>query len=176
MSCSVTLCQNQINMKKLIVISSLVLAAFLSSCGGGEEKNANKPMSPSEMGKAKPKDPPSYDPNRGEGKFTDESLALSDKIDAAEAAKGESLAKVKCFSCHKVTDEKLVGPGWKGVTTRRKPAWIMNFITNPDAMLDKDPAAQSMLEICLVRMPNQNLTDDEARQILEFMRHNDAGK
>lgn len=164
-------------MKKLIAISSfLLVVALTGACGGGEEKKANQPMSPSEMGKAKPQDPPSYDPNRGEGKFTEESLALTDKIDAAQATSGESLAKVKCFSCHKVTEEKLVGPGWKGVTTRRKPAWIMNFITNPDAMLDKDPAAQSMLEICLVRMPNQNLTDDEARQILEFMRQNDAGK
>ena len=48
---------------------------------------------------------------------------------------------VKCSSCHKLTDEKLVGPGWKGVTERQKPEWIMNFITNPDPMIDKDPKA-----------------------------------
>jgi hypothetical protein len=28
----------------------------------------------------------------------------------------------------------------------------------------------------MVRMPNQNLTDDEAREILEFMRKNDGVK
>jgi len=28
--------------------------------------------------------------------------------------------------------------------------------------------------LCLVRMPNQNISDDEARQILEYMRKNDA--
>jgi hypothetical protein len=33
-----------------------------------------------------------------------------------------------------------------------------------------------MLELCLVRMPNQSLTDDDARAILEFMRKNDGLK
>ena len=76
-------------------------------------------------------------------------------LDQAMATKGEEVAGVKCTSCHKTTDEKLVGPGWKGVTERRKPEWIMNFITNPDQMIDKDPEVQAQLEICLVRMPNQ---------------------
>src|SRR5690554_982214 len=78
-----------------------------------------------------------------------------------------------CLSCHKLTSERLVGPGWAGVTERRTPEWIMNFITNPDPMIDKDPELQAQLEVCLVRMPNQNISDDEARQILEFMRKND---
>ena len=50
----------------------------------------------------------------------------------------------------------------------------MNMITNVDMMLEKDPEAQRLLEECLVRMPNQNLTKDEARQVLEFMRKNDG--
>ncbi|MEO6406500.1 MAG: cytochrome c, partial [Ferruginibacter sp.] len=77
---------------------------------------------------------------------------------------------------HKLTDEKLVGPGWKGVTARHEPVWIMNFITNTDEMLNKDPKAQAQLEICLVRMPNQNLADEDARNLLEFMRKNDGVK
>ena len=36
--------------------------------------------------------------------------------------------------------------------------------------------AQAQLEICLVRMPNQNLTDGDARSLLEFMRKNDGVK
>ena len=92
------------------------------------------------------------------------------------ATSGEKIAGVKCTSCHKTTEEKLVGPGWKGVTTRRTPEWIMNFITNTDAMIDKDPEAQAQLEICLVRMPNQSLSDDDARHLLEFMRKNDGVK
>ena len=50
----------------------------------------------------------------------------------------------------------------------------MNFISNPDPMITKDPAVQAQLELCLVRMPNQNLADAEARSLLEFMRKNDG--
>ncbi len=52
----------------------------------------------------------------------------------------------------------------------------MNFITNTDEMLDKDPKAQEQLQICLVRMPNQSLADTDARELLEFMRKNDGVK
>ena len=52
----------------------------------------------------------------------------------------------------------------------------MNFVTNTDAMLNKDPKAQAQLEICLVRMPNQNVSDEDARNVYEFMRKNDSKK
>lgn len=164
-------------MKKIIIISSLFISAMLASCGG-EEKKSTETQEATTQGDAQSMvpEPESYDPKRGEGKWTSESLALSDKLDATMATAGETASGVKCGSCHKYTDEKLVGPGWKDVTVRRTPEWIMNFITNPDPMLDKDPEAQAMLELCLVRMPNQNLSDEEARQILEFMRKNDGLK
>ena len=88
--------------------------------------------------------------------------------------KGQEIYEVKCQSCHKLTDEKLVGPGWKGVTDRRTPEWIMNFIVNTEEMISKDTAAQNMLEQCLVRMPNQNLSEQDARDVLELMRKNDG--
>jgi len=165
-------------MKKSVILASFItISAIMTSCGGGEEKKATaETTTTQEQPQSMVQDPASYDPKRGEGKYTAESLALTDKLDATMATAGETASGVKCGSCHKYTDEKLVGPGWKGVTTRRTPEWIMNFITNPDPMLDKDPEAQAMLELCLVRMPNQNLSDDEARQILEFMRKNDGVK
>lgn len=159
-------------MKKLILTGTLTLTALLLACGGNEEKKESSTEAPKSM----VQDPASYDPKRGEGKFTAESLALGASVDNAMAKQGEEIANVKCTSCHKITDEKLVGPGWKGVTTRKAPEWIMNFITNPDPMIDKDPEVQAQLEICLVRMPNQNLSDEDARKILEFMRQNDTSK
>jgi pyruvate-formate lyase-activating enzyme len=41
-------------------------------------------------------------------------------------------------------------------------------------MITKDPKAQAQLEICLVRMPNQNLSDDDAKSLYEFMRKVDG--
>lgn len=111
---------------------------------------------------------------KGIGKYTN--VQLTHPLDEKMVAKGEEIYKVKCSSCHKLTDEKLVGPGWKGVTDRRTPEWIMNFVTNTDEMIEKDTAAQNLLEVCLVKMPNQNLSEEDARSILEFQRKNDGKK
>lgn len=159
-------------MKSLLLLSFTIAISFMVACGGYENKetSGNADSKPESMVNS---DPSSYDPKRGEGKFTAENVQLGETIDEAKVSSGEKIQGVKCASCHKLTDEKLVGPGWKGVTTRRQPVWLMNFITNPDPMIDKDPTVQAQLELCLVRMPNQGLTDDEARDILEFMRKND---
>jgi hypothetical protein len=50
------------------------------------------------------------------------------------------------------------------------------MITNVDVMLETDPEAQKLLELCMVRMPNQNISQDDARKILEYMRSNDGEK
>lgn len=103
-----------------------------------------------------------------------EDVQITTPLNNALVIEGKNIYDVKCQSCHKLTDEKLVGPGWKGVTKKREPHWIMNMITNVDMMLETDPEAQRLLEECLVRMPNQNLSRNEARQVLEFMRKNDG--
>lgn len=157
-------------MNKLFLLT--MFGFLLISCGK-EKSNTDQDFStpaPAE----KTADAESYDPKRGLGKYDNVELGAS--LDKALAAKGLQTAEVKCTSCHKPTDEKLVGPGWKGVTERRTPQWIMNFITNPDPMIDKDPELQAQLELCMIRMPNQGLKDDEARSILEYMRQNDGVK
>ncbi len=103
-------------------------------------------------------------------------VALTNPLDAKMLESGKGIYEVKCASCHKLSDERLVGPGWKGITQRHKPEWIMNFTVNVDEMLNKDPKAMAMLEECLVRMPNQNLSETDARHVLEFMRQNDGEK
>lgn len=158
-------------MKKLFILLSFI--SLISACGGSKTPEAGTGANPYSTGEAT-SGTPEYDPNRGLGKWTAENVALGATLDATMADAGEKIQAVKCVSCHKLSEEKLVGPGWKGVTQRRKAEWIMNFITNPDPMIDKDPAVQAQLELCLVRMPNQNLGDTEARQILEFMRKNDG--
>jgi mono/diheme cytochrome c family protein len=97
-------------------------------------------------------------------------------LNADWVAAGKGIYELKCQSCHRLTEEKLVGPGWKDVTKRRQPVWIMNMITNVDMMLEKDAEAQKLLELCMVRMPNQNISQDEARKVLEYMRSNDGEK
>ena len=157
-------------MKKSVII--LGIALYVTACGGGAGSDT-KPAADPYDSKASTGNP-SYDPKRGEGKFTKVDIAAN--LNEPMAANGEKIFGVKCSSCHKLTDEKLVGPGWKGVTKRYTAEWIMNFVTNTDAMLNKDPKAQAQLEICLVRMPNQNLADEDARALYEFQRKNDGVK
>ena len=109
---------------------------------------------------------------KGIGQY--QNVQLTHPLDEKMVAAGKNIYDVKCASCHKTTNEKLVGPGWKGVTDRRTPEWIMNFVTNTDEMIEKDTAAQKLLEICLVKMPNQSLAEADARSVLEFMRKNDG--
>lgn len=156
-------------MKKTIILT-VVSSAFLLLLACSNEENKSQGTTEGENVVGGTED---YDPKRGEGKFSAENLVVDAAINVEMANSGEAISGTKCTSCHKLSNEKLVGPGWKGVTKKRELYWIMNFITNPDPMIEKDPEIQAQLELCLVRMPNQNLSDEEARSILEFMRKND---
>lgn len=105
-----------------------------------------------------------------------EDITITNPLNRAWVDSGTGIYSVKCQSCHKLTGDKLVGPGWKDVTKRRTPVWIMNMITNTDMMLDSDAEARKLLELCMVRMPNQNLNKEQARAMIEFMRNNDGEK
>ena len=150
----------------LIIIVSASL--FFAACGSEGVKKDEKPVDVQELTKDQPE---THGP---EVKETD--ITITNPLNAEWVGVGKSIYELKCQACHKLTEEKLVGPGWKDVTKRRKPVWIINMVTNTEMMLDKDPEAQKLLELCMVRMPNQNLTNEEARKVLEFMRGNDGEK
>ena len=159
-------------MKKILFISAI--AALIYGCSGNTEKKEapETTSAPSDLMKD---DTAHYAPDeKGIGKFTNVEIGAT--LDAKMAAEGNGVYDLKCSSCHKLTKERVVGPGWEGVTQRRKAEWVMNFVTNTDEMIDKDPQAQALLELCMVRMPNQSLSDEDARAVYEFMRKNDGVK
>ncbi|RYY48014.1 MAG: cytochrome c [Chitinophagaceae bacterium] len=154
--------------KSLFTIALIFAACYAFVACNDEKKPAEAPVTAAA-------EEPEEEENHGvEIKAGD--VKLTTPLDQASVASGQSIYELKCQSCHKLTDERLVGPGWKDVTKRREPHWIMNMITNVDMMLEKDPEAQKLLEQCLVRMPNQNITTADARHILEFMRSVDGVK
>jgi mono/diheme cytochrome c family protein len=164
-------------MKKFLIPGCIALLAW--ACGGGAGSNSNSDndttsanTTSADTSSSSNTSASAEEDAKGIGKFTH--IDLPPTIDKSMVAEGEKTYDLKCASCHRLDDTKLVGPGWKGVTERRKPEWIMNFVTNTDENLDRDATAQTLLEECMVRMPNQNLSDDAARQVLEFMRNNDA--
>ena len=94
-------------MKKISIL--LVICAFFAACGGNAEKSTTTTeTSSTEPTKSEPTKSesanPSYDPQRGEGKFTEVSVGAT--VDQTMASAGEKVYGVKCGSCHKLTSEK----------------------------------------------------------------------
>lgn len=150
------------------VILGLLAISMAYSCGGGEAGTTNEDTSSTPPGVTVP-----ATIKEGKGLGEIKTVALTNPLDESMVKRGKAIADMKCASCHKETGPRVVGPSFEGITERRKPEWIMNMITNTDAMLEKDPAAQALLEECLTRMPNQNVSVGDARDILEYLRSND---
>lgn len=112
------------------------------------------------------------DSSKGVGPITSVQLAA---IDSALAKQGKEVFDTKCAACHKM-EEKVVGPALAGITKRRTPEWIMNMILNPEGMTKQDPTAQALLAEHLTQMTFQNVTEADARAILEYFRKTDEGK
>lgn len=97
-------------------------------------------------------------------------VKLDDDVDDELARTGEQVFQAKCSACHKL-NERYIGPALFDVTTRRAPEYIMNMILNPTEMLQKHPTAKELLaQYNFTPMADQNLTEAEARAILEYLR------
>jgi len=106
--------------------------------------------------------------NKGIGPIT--TITLSPEIDQEMVTQGESVFNKMCTACH-IVGQKSIGPSPNGILERRTPEWIMNMILNPEEMVAKDPLAkQLLLEYNGAPMVNQNLSEKEARAILEYYR------
>lgn len=106
--------------------------------------------------------------NKGIGPITN--IVLNNTIDLSMASSGEKLFNQLCTACHMVKEESI-GPSISGILDRRSPEWVMNLLLNPNQMLEEDPIAKDLLvEYNNIYMYNQNLIEEEAREILEYFR------
>jgi len=164
-------------MKNIIKISMVLAIAFLVGCGGGTEKKEEgftlkkKPETETRTNAKNTTVLASEKidlTNKGIGPV--KSLVLPAEIDQAMANNGAEIYKKMCTACHR-PDKKFIGPAPIGVLERRTPEWIMNMILNPEGMVKDDPLAKALLmEFNGSPMANQNLTQEEARAVLEYFR------
>lgn len=165
-------------MKHLIKSMAALAILVLVSCGGKEEKKKDsiqigqKPTAtetPKEVPASTEKPSEMVDlTNKGIGPV--KNLELPATIDDAMAAKGAEVYKMNCTACHKI-DKKFIGPAPKDILERRTPEWVMNMILDPEGMTKNDPLAKALLmEFNGSPMANQHLSEEEARQILEYFR------
>ena len=154
-----------------------IASLFVVACSNNDSANNSGGADTASTGAATPDNSAAaidYDETVGTGKYNAENFQVPATVDNDLAKKGDAIYSAKCQSCHKTTNEQLVGPGFAGVSERRTPVWIMNFLTNTDEMIDVDPALQEQLEVCMVRMPDQALAENDARAVIEFFRKNDG--
>ena len=152
-------------MKRALILVLATAVAVLAGCGGGsgdDSGTASKTAKPA--AETSPHGQTGADAGKGIGPIEEIDVA---SLDRGLAAKGGEVFEAMCTPCHKMA-EKYIGPPLKGVTTRRKPEWIMNMILNPDVMVKEDPAARKLLAEFIAPMTNQNLTEEEATAVLVY--------
>jgi len=151
-------------MKKLIGLLVISLTLFVG-CGGGSDTGNNESASAEKESSGLTE----FEQRNGIGPVTEE-IQLSSNIDKQLAKDGEALFETKCSACHKL-DERYVGPSQRDLLDSRSPEYVMNMILNPAEMIKKHPEAKKMLQKFMTPMPNQNLSREEARSILEYFRY-----
>ncbi|RDY59644.1 c-type cytochrome [Flagellimonas nanhaiensis] len=157
-------------MKKILLY--LALGAFIASCGGKKEEKkdgfeVSRTKTEQKTEQANEGVPVDLN-NKGIGPI--KNLDFPADIDTEMAARGEASFNAICVACHMI-DQRMIGPALKGVYERRSPEWVMNMILNPDGMLKEDPIAKALLkEYNNAIMLNQNLTEEEARDLAEYLR------
>ncbi len=86
---------------------------------------------------------------------------------------GEKLFKTICSACHSIGDNKIVGPGLKGVCDRRSEEWIIKWVTNSaDLIASGDADAKAVFEQNnKIPMPAQALSPDEIKAVIAYIKN-----
>lgn len=92
-------------------------------------------------------------------------------------ASGEEIYSKMCMSCHSLTDKVLMGPGFQGLSERRKEEWIIQWVKDSQGMIkggDAD-AAKLFAEFNNVPMPGfPQLTDQEIKDFIAYAKSQEA--
>ena len=155
-------------MKKILFAFSLMM--MIIACGEKKEKKDGFEVSRTKAADKKGEDAgvPVDLNNKGIGPI--KNLDFPADIDTDMAARGQEKFNAICVACH-MAEQRMIGPAMKGVFKRRSPEWVMNMMLNPNEMLKSDPIAKALLkEYNNAIMLNQNLSEDEARDLAEYLR------
>ncbi len=171
-----------------IKIGALLLSMFaflIYGCSGGDSQETAKTEKKTETTEKKKK----FDEDEDDASFKTEtkaaiydewrehkgvgpvkSVTLGEEIDQTLVSKGKLIYEEKCIACHKI-DKRFVGPAPKGIFERRTPEWVMNMMIDPEKMVKEDPIAiQLFIDFNRSPMTNQDISEEDARAILEYFR------
>ena len=147
-------------------LAAALLVAGAVACGGSSSDSADAASDQAQTGSGSD-ELTAFQLEHGIGPVTE--VVEVGALDPAMAETGEEIFAIKCSSCHKI-DERYVGPALGEIAQQRSATFIMNMILNPKEMYERHPETKALLAEYLSFMPDQNVTPDEARAIVEYLR------
>lgn len=150
-------------------IVGLMLGAAVLSIGCGSAGESNEVVASASAAAVQPAADGLSEFERAHGIGPVKAKLNLGELDPALAATGNELFDAKCVACHKL-DERYVGPALGSVLSSRTPEYVMNMILNPAEMTQKHPEAKKLLGEYMMQMPFQNVSEAEAKALVEYLR------
>jgi cytochrome c5 len=156
---------HNLNSMKVLLTTLFLTGFLLSACSSDDstDRQSQAAADTQEQGLTE------FELEHGIGPVT-ERIEISDEIDQDKVIRGRDIYEMKCEMCHNM-EGRMVGPQLGDVTEYRSPEFIMNFILNPGGMVREHPVGKELLAEYMTAMPFQNVKEDEARDIVEFLRY-----
>ncbi len=140
----------------------LAAAGLLAGCGGKSADNASSSGASAGAGGV-----------AAVSKYDSGPRAADTPIDESKVEQGKALFQSKgCSACH-AFGRRISGPDLAGVTHRLTADWMEQQILHPEIMTKTDPISHQLFATYALQMPNQGLTPDEARAVIEYFKHTD---
>lgn len=148
-------------MKKIGLLTLTIMMVSFIGCNSSDNNAEHTNEAGKTDGAAATKTKPNY------GKI--QHVDIKPEIDKAMAEQGLRIFDVTCTSCHKY-DERYVGPPLRSVTKTRTPEYVMNMILDTETMIDNDDTVKCLLQEYMLKMPNMQVDEKDARSVLEHLR------
>ncbi len=146
-----------------MALSILAAAALLAGCGG------NKTDTSSSSPSATPGEAPSGGV-AATSQYDSGPRASDGPVNEAQAEEGEKLFASKgCSACHGF-GRRISCPDLIGVPKQRTAQWMEQQILHPEIMTKQDPIAHQLMAQYALQMPNQGLTPDQAKAVIEYIK------
>jgi len=152
-----------------------ILTIAIHGCGGAPQQNqtAEAPTTTTATPEPAATEPATPEALPTVSKYDEGPRAGEAPVNAALAATGEKVFQAKgCTVCHGF-GKKVTGPDLLGVSMRRTAAWMEQQILHPEVMIREDPISRELKEEYKIPMTNQGLTPEEAKAVVEFLKHKD---
>ena len=83
---------------------------------------------------------------------------------------GKYLFQSRCEGCHSLGKGERIGPDLAGLSTRRERGWIARYVNEPEKVRGAgDVAALDLMKRYKMRMPAQNLGQDDLAALLKYL-------